>query len=223
MYSLFGWSDMLQAPASARVPGEPHFLFVPAGFMWDEVTASSLVKITVKGDVVSQTPFGTILDAWYPVQAIHEVRADANFVIHTHDAYAVALSARKEGLLPISQTAAIVLGTKLAIHEYEGVETYESAIPGLQRSLGDASAMILRHHGAMVLGRTAFEAVFRMDQLLLACRTQILAGDPNNLLRLPETILATFPYEIERAAQAPSPLWSGLLRRLDEIDPSYRN
>src|ERR1700683_965139 len=126
LYRFFGWWDMLQAPSSARVPGEPHYLFVPSVCVWDDVTASSLVKITIQGEAASETPFRIIKEAWYPMRAIHEARVDANFVIHTHDPHVVALSARKEGLLPISQSAAIVLGGKLAVHEYDGVETYES-------------------------------------------------------------------------------------------------
>jgi len=222
LYRFFGWWDMLQAPASAQVPGEPNYLFVPDVCVWDDVTASSLVKITIQGEAASETPFRIIQEAWYPMRAIHEARVDASFVIHTHDPHVVALSAQKEGLLPISQTAAIVLGGKLAVHEYDGIETYESAIPGLQKSLGDSNAMILRHHGAVVLGRTAYEALWRMDQLLLACRIQLLAGSTKELLQLPPRIVATFPGEIERAGVGPAPQWEGLLRVLDRIDKTYR-
>jgi ribulose-5-phosphate 4-epimerase/fuculose-1-phosphate aldolase len=221
-HHLSGWSDLLQAGASARIPGEQHYLFVPAGCVWDEITASSLVKITLDGKVVSDTPFEIIRDFWFPMQAVHAVRRDANFVIHSHNAYAVALSARNEELLPISQAAAVSLATKVAVlDKYEGVETYEAAMPGLQRALGDAHALLLRNHGALVVGVTAFEAILRMDQLLEACRVQVLAGRASELIRMSPEVAATFPYEMKRAEPYPTQ-WLGMLRRLDRIDPSYR-
>jgi ribulose-5-phosphate 4-epimerase/fuculose-1-phosphate aldolase len=222
MHHMSGWSDLLQAAASARIPGENHYLFVPAGCVWDEITASSLVKVTLDGEVVSDTPFNIIRDFWFPMEAVHAARPDdANFLIHTHNAYAIALSARKEGLLPLSQAAAVVLASKVVFHEYEGVETYEAAMPGLQRALGDANSILLRNHGALVLGRTAFEAFLRMDQLLEACRVQVLAGRASDLVQMSPEVLATFPYEMKRSEQYPGQ-WLGLLRRLDRIDQSYR-
>lgn len=222
LHHLLGWSDLLQAAASARIPGDNHFLFVPAGCVWDEITASSLVKITLDGAVVSDTPFGIISDFWIPMEAVHAARPDdANFLIHTHHAYAIALSARKEGLLPLSQAAAVVLAGKVAIHEYEGVETYRAAMPGLQRALGEANSILLRNHGALVLGTTAFDAFLRMDQLLEACRVQVLAGPAGELVPMSPEVTATFPYEMKRAEPYPTQ-WLGLLRRLDRIDPSYR-
>jgi ribulose-5-phosphate 4-epimerase/fuculose-1-phosphate aldolase len=180
------------------------------------------VKITLDGEVVSNTPFGIVRDFWFPMQAVHAARPDdANFLIHTHNAYAIALSARKGVLLPLSQAAAIVLAGKVVFHEFEGVETYESAMPGLQKALGDANSLLLRNHGAVVVGTTAFEAFLRMDLLLDACRVQVLAGRASELFQMSPEVVATFPYEMKRAEQYPTQ-WLGLLRRLDRIDPSYR-
>ncbi len=222
LHHMSGWADLLQAAASARIPGQTHYLFAPAGCVWDEITASSLVKITLDGKIASDTPFDIIRDFWYPMQAVHAARPDdANFLIHTHNVYVAAMSVRKDSLLYLSQASAVVLSGKVAYYDYEGVETYEAAMPALQRALGDATAIMLRNHGALVVGSVAYEAYLRMDQLVEACRVQLLAGRTDELVQMTPEVIATFPHEVERAGVYPTQ-WLGLLRRLDRIDPSYR-
>ena len=219
---MMGWDDLSITHVSARVPGEPnHYLFNPMGFLFEEITASSLIKIDLEGNIVAPTPFEITIGGWYPMKAIHAVREDANFVIHTHDDYGGAISARKEPLLPITQGAAFVLGDKLAYHEYEGVETYEDRIPGLQVALGDANRLILKNHGLVTLGYTAFHAFYRMYGLIKACRIQLLAGKGEDLIHIGPELLETYPAEIRRA-QGNNP-WPGLLRKLDKDDPSYKD
>jgi ribulose-5-phosphate 4-epimerase/fuculose-1-phosphate aldolase len=216
---LMGWDSLSITHISARVPGEPHYLFNPKGFLFEEVTASSLVKINLEGEIVSETPFGIVDGGWHPMKAVHAVREDANFVIHVHDLYGVALSARKEGLQPISQTAGFALGDGVAYHAYDGVETYEERVAGLQASLGNANRLILHNHGLVTLGPTARSAFMRMNSLREACRIQVLAGR-DHLIQIEPQVASTFAAELARAQG--NDAWPGLLRKLERLDPSYK-
>lgn len=219
---VMGWNDLTQAPLSARVPGEPHYLFNPIGILFDEITASSLIKIDIDGNIVSDTPFQHLPATWLPLKAVHAVREDANFVVHTHDDYITALSARKDLLLPVSQTAGFAIAGGIAYHAYDGVETYEERIPGLQASLGDKYVMILENHGAVVVGYTAWLALYITSALQKACRIQLLAGHNPDLIHLSAPIIQSLVEEI-RLGPALGNAWDSWLRRLDRIDPSYRN
>lgn len=218
---LFGWDDLSLTHASARVPGEPHYLFNPMGFLFEEITASSLIKITLDGEVVQDTPFEITLGGWYPMKAVHAVREDANFILHCHDDYGLAVSARKEGLLPVSQPAGFAIGDKTAYHDYDGVETYEEKIVGLQQSLGEANRLILRNHGLLTLGPAAYFAFIRMYNLVQACRVQVLAGRGDDLVRIAPEILEQFPAELHRPQG--NFAWPGLLRKLDRLDRTWRD
>ncbi len=216
---VMGWDDLSVTHISARV-GD-HYLFNPQDLLFEEVTASNLVKITLDGEIASNTPFKIAVGDWYPHKAVHAVREDANFVIHTHDDYGTAVSTQKRGLEAISQTAAFVLGGTISYHDYDGVETYEERIQGLQESLGSANFMILRNHGLLSLGRTAPEVFYRIAGLIKACRIQILAGPrTDHLVVLPDEMLATFPGELKRPRG--NDAWPGLIRKLDRLDPSYK-
>lgn len=217
----FGWNDLTQAPLSARIPGEDHYLFSPEGILFDEITASSLVKITLAGEPVDDSPFTHLKGAWYPNMAIHEAHPDANYVIHTHEDHIMALSARRERLLPISQSAGFGIAGGIAYHAYDGVETYIDRVAGLQQSLGRAYVMILENHGAMIVGPTAWTALFLLSALYKSCRVQLLAGPTANLISLGEDILEEMQAEIRKGPVLGNS-WLSLLRRLDRIDPSYR-
>jgi ribulose-5-phosphate 4-epimerase/fuculose-1-phosphate aldolase len=214
------WDDLSITHISARVPGEPHYLMNPSGLLFEEVTASSLVKVDLDGRIVGDSPFEIVGGGWFPMKAVHEVREDANFVVHTHDIYGIALSLREEGLLPLTQTVGFILGDGIAYHDYDGVETYADRVAGLQQSLGAANYMILRNHGLLTLGLNARQAFRRMSSLVRSCRIQLLAGR-DKLVPIDEVILATFQEELRRA-QGNDP-WPGLLRRLDRLEPSYRS
>lgn len=219
---LMGWWDLSQPPASARVPGEPnHFLINPLGFLFEEITASSLVKITLDGAPVLDSPLRVSRQIWYPMQAVHAAREDANFVLHSHDEVFAALSARRDGLLPISQPAGFALAGGLAYHDYDGVETHAEQMPSLQASLGDYGVMLLRNHGLVCLGRSAYEVIAKTANLRSACRIQLLAGQAEHLKPIAPSVLPVFAEELRRGVAVDN-LWPGLLRKLDRIDPSYR-
>lgn len=217
---LMDWDDLSITHISARVPGEPNYLFNPSGLLFEEVTASSLVKVNLDGKIVAETPFEIVAGGWYPMQAVHAARDDANFVIHTHDVYGIALSVREEGLQPITQTIGFILGDGVAYHDYDGVETYADRVASLQASLGSANRMILRNHGLLTLGLSAGQAFRRMNGLVRSCKIQLLAGR-ENLVHIDDGILATFEEELARA-QGNDP-WPGLLRKLDRLDPTYKD
>src|SRR2546429_5032730 len=175
LVALYGWDDLIFTHISSRVPGpEHHFLLNPYGMMFDEVTASSLVKIDLEGNKVLDSPY-FINPAGFTIHsAVHAAREDALCVMHLHTDYGIAVSAQQSGLLPISQQAMFALSS-LAYHDYEGLALDEEEKPRLVADLGDKKFMILRNHGLLTLGGTAAEAFLGMFLLERACKIQILA------------------------------------------------
>lgn len=219
---IMGWDDLSVTHLTAQVPGEPHYLMNPEGLLFEEITASSLVKIDLDGNKISDTPFEILRAGWLPMKAVHAVRADAKFAMHLHDIHGIALSVRREGLLPITQGIGFILADKIAYHAYDGVETNEAHIPALQRSLGDANRLILENHGLLAVGESAYQVFRRMHGLIQACRIQLLAGRGEDLIHIEPAVLDTFAAEIERGVVANN-VWRGLLRKLDRIDPGWRD
>jgi len=225
LVALYGWDDLIFTHISARVPGdEHHFLLNPYGMMFEEVTASSLVKIDLQGNKVMESPY-FINPAGFTIHsAVHEAREDALCVMHLHTRNGIAVSAQKHGLQPLSQQAMFALSS-LAYHDYEGLALDETEKPRLCADFGDKKFLILRNHGLLTVGRTVAEAFLGMFLLERACEIQILAqaggGD-----------LAPFPNEIiGRVASQQNAVmmgmgaaltWPGLLRKLDRLDQSYR-
>lgn len=219
----FGMFDLSMPGASAKIPGEPHYLFNPAGLLFDEITASSLVKVDIEGNRVCEHPFDLVPRTWFPMRAVHEVREDANWVIHSHDKYGAALSARREKLLPISQLAGFLIAAGISYHAYDGVEVYAEAMPPLRQSLGPINTMlVLQNHGLVTLGRSPWQAFSSMYFLRYACETQILAGKGDDLIHFSPHVMDLIRDEIRVGAAVGNP-WPGLLRRLDRLDPSYRD
>src|SRR5437660_3485062 len=175
LVALHGWDDLIFTHISARLPGaDHHFLLNPYGMMFEEVTASSLVKIDLTGNKVTDLPH-FINPAGFTIHsAVHEARADALCSMHLHTRLGMAVSAQKEGLLPLSQQAMFALSS-LAYHDYEGLALDEEEKPRLVSDLGDRKFMILRNHGLLTTGRTAAEAFMGMFLLERACKIQILA------------------------------------------------
>src|SRR3954453_16764493 len=171
----YGWDDLIFTHISARVPdSEHHFLLNSYGMMFDEVTASSLVKVDLEGKKVMNSA-GAINPAGFTIHsAIHAAREDAHCVMHLHTDHGIAVSAQKAGLLPISQQAMFALSS-LAYHDYEGLALDENEKPRLVADLGENNSMILRNHGLLTVGRTAAEAFLAMFMLERACRIQVLA------------------------------------------------
>jgi len=221
----YGWDDLIFTHLSARVPGpEHHFLINPYGMMFEEITASSLVKINLQGEIVTPSPY-FINPAGFTIHsAVHAAREDALCVIHLHTDYGVAVSAQQDGLLPISQQSLFALAS-LAYHEYEGLALNEDEKARLVADLGNKMNMILRNHGLLTVGKTAAEAFLSMYILERACHIQILAqSGASTLLPVSENILGKVAAQLSAVTvgQGAQLAWPGLIRKLDRIDPSYR-
>ena len=227
LVALHGWDDLIFTHISARVPGpEHHFLINPYGFTFDEITASSLVKVGLDGRSVGDSE-ALVNPAGFTIHsAIHEVREDAGCVIHVHTPDGTAVATAREGLKPLNQTAQLVIDD-LAYHDYEGVALDHDERPRLQQDLGAKNLLLLRNHGTLTVGRTVAEAFLRMYFLERACtmqvRTRILGHDdyPTH----PEVIDKNAKLSAAAGMQSVANrlLWPAMLRRLDRIDPGYRN
>ncbi|MBP6877393.1 MAG: class II aldolase/adducin family protein [Phenylobacterium sp.] len=224
----YGWDDLIFTHLSARVPGpEHHFLINPYTHMFDEITASSLVKIDVDGN--------RVMDARQPVNkagfvihsAIHMGRDDAHAVLHLHTPHGQAVSAMAEGLLPHTQTA-MIARHDVAYHDFEGIATDLGERERLVADLGTKNAMILRNHGTLTVGESVAHAFLRMYYLERACEAQVLmlSAGRDGLYNPPQGVAEkvehqTAPAGMKRLAEGLA--WPALLRKLDRIDPSYRN
>jgi ribulose-5-phosphate 4-epimerase/fuculose-1-phosphate aldolase len=226
----YGMSDMVANHISMRVPDqEGAFLINAYGMMYEEITASSLIKIDVEGNVLSKPDFGElnygINRAGYVIHsAVHAARPEVACVIHTHSWASMAVSALACGLLPITQTAMRFL--KIGYHDFQGVVLNEDEQASLLQDIGDKEALLLRNHGAMTVGRTVGEAFNWMHRLELSCRAQLAAmacGTPLN--QVSEQVLEETWNNYQRGTRRPYGLmeWPGLLRKLDRMDPSYRD
>jgi len=221
----YGWDDLIFTHISARAPGpEHHFLLNPYGMMFDEITASNLVKVDLNGKIMMDTPH-FINPAGFTIHsAVHAARADAMCVMHLHTDYGIAVSAQKNGLLPISQQAMFALSS-LAYHDYEGLALNEAEKPRLVEDLGSKNCLILRNHGLLTIGNSAAEAFLSMFILERACKIQILAqsGGPE-LLPVPDPIidLVAKQLSVVTVGQGAQLAWPGLLRKLARIDDSFR-
>jgi ribulose-5-phosphate 4-epimerase/fuculose-1-phosphate aldolase len=225
LVALYGWDDLVFTHLSARVPGpDHHFLINPYGLMFDEITASSLVKVDLHGRIVMESPY-QINPAGFTIHgAIHEVREDALCVMHTHTIYGIAVSAQEQGLLPISQQSLFPLAS-IAYHDYEGLALNEAEKPRLVADLGNRNSLILRNHGLLTVGRSAAEAFLSLYSLQRACEIQILAqSGGGRLVNIAEPILAGITKQVEAVTRGLGAdlVWPGLLRKLDRLDTSYR-
>lgn len=226
LVALYGWDDLIFTHISARVPDEQHhFLLNPYGMMFEEVTASSLVKIDLEGNKVMDSPY-FINPAGFTIHsAVHAAREDALCVMHLHTSYGIAVSAQKNGLLPLSQQAMFALSS-LAYHDYEGLALDEDEKPRLVKDLGGKRFMILRNHGLLTLGITAAEAFLGMFLLERACQIQILAqSGGGELAPIPGEIIGRVASQMSAVTmgQGAALTWPGLLRKLDRTDPTYRD
>src|SRR5229473_1786569 len=225
LVALYGWDDLIFTHISARVPGaEHHFLLNPYGMMFDEVTASSLVKVDLDGSKVVDSPYQVNPAGFTIHSAVHAAREDALCVMHLHTDYGIAVSVQKNGLLPISQQSMFPLAS-LAYHDYEGLALNEEEKPRLVADLGSSNSMILRNHGLLTVGSSVAEAFLSMYVLERACKIQILAQSGGaELLPVPDPIIDLVATQLSAVTvgQGAQLAWPGLLRKLDRIDPSYR-
>lgn len=222
--AIYKWDDLVFTHISMRVPGpEHHFLINPYGFLFEEITASSLVKIDLQGNKVMDSPYPINPAGFVIHSTVHEAREDALCVYHTHTLSGVAVSAQKNGLLPISQFSLFPLSS-LGYHNYEGVALNEDEKPRLVADLGTNRALILRNHGLLTVGRNAAEAFLVMYVLEAACRTQLMAQAGGELTMIPEPILRGIQAQSEQVTKGLGGdlIWPALLRKLDRTDASYK-
>jgi len=224
LIAMHGWDDLVFTHVSARVPGpEHHFLINPYGMTFDEITASSLVKIDLDGRKVSASPHDVNPAGFTIHSAIHAAREDAACVLHLHTRDGVALSARAEGLLPISQQATVVLGS-LAYHDYEGIALSADEKPRLVRDLGDRDFLILRNHGLLTVGTSVAAAWLAMYMLDSACAIQLRAqAGGAALVHQPPSIVDLNQQGWRTVARDGGVAWPALLRKLDRVDPGWRD
>ena len=228
LVALYGWDDLIFTHLSVRVPGpEHHFLINPYNLMFEEITASSLVKIDVNGNAVGNTPYVTNPAGFTIHSAIHMAREDAKAVIHLHTPYGQAVSAMDFGLLPHTQTA-MIAQHDVAYHDYEGIATDLDERERLVADIGTKNAMILRNHGTLTVGDTVADAFLRMYFLERACEAQVhmLSAGRENLNTPPQGT----PEKVKDQSSGEGMgmvirklAWPALLRKLDRIDPSFRN
>jgi len=224
LVAAYGWSDLVFTHVSARIPGPQHqFLINPYGLMFDEITASSLIRVDQDCNKLSDSAFPVNPAGFVIHSAIHEVREDAGCVLHTHSRAGVGVSAQRCGVLPISQQSTFVLSS-LAYHDYEGVALRDDEKPRLQADLGNANFLMLRNHGLLTVGRTIPDAFLYMYLFESTCRIQIDAQAGGELVHVNPAILQGMAQVMKTATSGlgASLAWPALLRKLDRMDPGYR-
>jgi ribulose-5-phosphate 4-epimerase/fuculose-1-phosphate aldolase len=230
LVEFYGMADMMANHVSARVPGEEGaFLLNPYGMLYEEITASSLIKVDLDGRILAKPDFGAldygINKAGYVLHsAIHAARHEVDCVIHTHTWANMAVSALEGGLLPMTQTAMRFL--KIGYHDYQGVVLDTAEQASLVADLGQSEALILRNHGAVTVGRTVGEAFNWMHRLELACRSQHAAqATGRGQVAVPPPVLEATWNNNQRGTRRPYGLmeWPALLRKLDRLDPGYQD
>jgi ribulose-5-phosphate 4-epimerase/fuculose-1-phosphate aldolase len=224
--AMHGWDDLVFTHISARVPGgEDHFLINPYGLLFEEITASSLVKVDLDGEKVLDSPHPVNPAGFVIHSAIHAAREDAGCVLHTHTKAGIAVSAQADGLLPISQTSLFPYVT-LGYHNYEGVALNDDEKPRLVADLGMNNALILRNHGLLTTAPTVADAFLFMYVLETACQIQIMAqSGGSELVQVPGPVIAGIQAQAEQVTKGlgGALVWPALLRKLDRRDASFRD
>ncbi|MBT9488661.1 MAG: class II aldolase/adducin family protein [Rubrivivax sp.] len=224
LVAMFGWDDLVFTHISARVPGEDGaFLINPYGLLFEEITASSLVKVDLAGNKLDDSPFPVNPAGFVIHSAVHAARHDAACVMHVHSLNGIAVSAQQGGVRPLSQQSIFVLAS-LGYHDYEGVALRDDEKPRLVQDLGRNSYLMLRNHGLLTVGATVADAFLHMYLFETVCTIQVRAmagGGP--LVDVPPDIIATAQQQAAMATrgQGAGLVWPGLLRRLDRRCPGY--
>jgi ribulose-5-phosphate 4-epimerase/fuculose-1-phosphate aldolase len=228
LVAAFKWDDLVFTHISARVPGhDDQFLINPYGLMFEEITASSLIKIDAHGHKVDESPYDVNPAGFTIHSAIHAVRHDAQCVLHVHSLNGIAVSAQKGGVLPISQQSIFVLSS-LSYHDYEGVALRDDEKPRLVADLGpDHNFLMLRNHGLLTLGGTIADAFLSMYLFETVCTIQVRAqAGGGELITVDPRIIKGAQAQAKQATRGVGGgalTWPGLLRRLDRVDSSFRN
>ncbi len=229
LVAAYGWSDLVFTHISAKLPdsvtgGEHHFLINPYGLMFDEITASSLVKVDMACNKLHDSPFPVNPAGFVIHSAVHEARPEVGCVLHTHTRAGVAVSAQRGGVLPISQQATFVLAS-LAYHDYEGVAFRDEEKPRLQADLGRANFLMLRNHGLLTCGASIADAFLAMYTFENTCRIQLDAQAGGELVTVHPQIISGVAQamKVQTGGLGGAFVWPALLRKLDRENPGYAN
>jgi ribulose-5-phosphate 4-epimerase/fuculose-1-phosphate aldolase len=227
LYRLFvryGWTDLIYTHIAARVPGEPDaYLINPYGLMFDEITASNLLKVGLDGS--GRRPGAAINPAGHLIHsAVLKARPDIAFTLHSHTRAGIAVSAMSCGVLPLSQHAGEVLGT-LAYHDYQDITVAADECDALVRDLGSSYLLVMHNHGLLACGRSAAEAFLYLYRLEMACKVQVdvMATGVKPVLPRPDMVQSLKSWGRPGAEPRGAEEWAALLRMLDRDDPSYRS
>jgi len=225
LVALYGWSDLVFTHISVRLPGPDHqFLINPYGMLFDEITASSLIRVDQEGNKRQDSPYNVNPAGFTIHSAVHAGREDARCVLHTHTRAGVAVAAQKCGILPISQQSTFVLSS-LAYHDYEGVAFRADEKPRLQADLGSKHFLCLRNHGLLTVGATVADAFLNMYLFETTCQIQIAAQAGGELHQVPQAILdgVRESVRVQTGGSGGQFVWPALLRKLERTDPGYRS
>lgn len=225
----YGMDDMIYNHISARVPGTEEFLLNPFGLLYEEICASSLIKVSLKGEVLWQPEWPEGLSYTFNLAgfvihgAIHEARPDVSCILHTHSLAGMAVASLENGLLPMTQTA--MRFSKVAYHDYEGVVLEMDERKRLVANLGGAEVMLLRNHGLLAVGSSVAEGFNNLYRLERACRSQLLAQGANERMILPSAAVIEKTNRLYRP-EVRRPMgvleWPAMRRLADRLDPSYK-
>ena len=225
LVAAYGWSDLVFTHISVRLPGpDHHFLINPYGLMFDEITASSLIKVDQHCNKLIESPFPVNPAGFVIHSAVHEAREDVQCVLHTHTRAGVAVSAQKAGVLPISQQSTFVLAS-LAYHDYEGVAFRPDEKPRLQADLGAANFLMLRNHGLLTCGASIADAFLNMYVFESTCQIQLAAQAGGELISVDPRIVAGVAeaMRVQTGGMGGAFAWPALLRKAEKLDPGYRS
>ncbi|MBT8100590.1 MAG: class II aldolase/adducin family protein [Gammaproteobacteria bacterium] len=224
--AMYGWDDLVFTHVSARVPGpDEHFLINAYGMLFEEMTASSLVKVDLHGDKVMESDYPINPAGFVIHSAVHEARPEVACVLHTHTKAGVAVSTQADGLLPISQVSLFPY-SNLGYHDYEGVALNDDEKPRLVADLGSNNALMLRNHGLLTTGATIADAFLMMYLLETACQIQVMAqSSGGHLISVPQPIVDGIQAQAEQVTKGLGGqlVWPGLLRKLDRRDGTFRD
>ncbi|MCB1612378.1 MAG: class II aldolase/adducin family protein [Lysobacterales bacterium] len=226
LVAAYGWADLVFTHISAKLPGpDEHFLINPYGALFQEITASSLVKVNLHGEVIGESPFPVNPAGFTIHSAVHAARTDVGCVLHTHTVNGIGVSAQKGGVLPISQQSIFVLSS-LGYHDYEGVALRDDEKPRLVADLGTNTFLMLRNHGLLTVGPTIADAFLAMYLFETTCAIQLRAqSGGGELVQVHPQILATAQQQAQQVTRnlGGALAWPALLRKLDRIDASFRD
>jgi ribulose-5-phosphate 4-epimerase/fuculose-1-phosphate aldolase len=223
LVALHGWDDMIYTHISARIPGTHDFLINPFGMGFDEITASSLVRIDLDGNIVGESPYAVNAAGFTIHSAVHQARPEIGCVMHLHTEAGMAISMTKSGLLPTSQHA-MRFYNRVGYHDYEGIALSLDERRRLIADLGQHKVLVLRNHGTLTAGVTVAEAYALMFTLEKACRAQLAALATGPIVQAPAEVAEHTAQQFEGDTEpGGSREWPAALRKLDRLDPTWRD